>query len=123
MPNQVVVLVVEDEERVHQYLMKELLDSGFVQEVVVADRLSEAVSAFEKIKDTLGAVLMDACLMDDCPDTLELTRHIRANFGGVIVAMSRDPGYRQMQVVAGCNHQCSKYEAAGYLLKILTANQ
>ena len=119
MTQTIVVLVVEDMPRFHQQIQKKLLDSGLVQEVIVAESIIEATGAFDGSKSRLTAVLMDACIEKDKPDTLELTQYIRANFTGVIVAMSRDPGYRREQMRAGCNHQSPKHEVAEYLLKYL----
>lgn len=112
------VLIVEDQRECWRPLKAELLTSGLFARVLIAQNISEAESRLENL-GSLAAVLMDACLRGDEPDTLDLTREMRETYDGIIIAMSRDPAYRQRQLHAGCSHETSKENAAAYLIDLM----
>ena len=116
------VLIVEDMPRFWHPLKSQLVRSGLFSKVRVAQNIPEAEYRFETLKP-LTAVLMDACLSGDDPDTLDLIRKMRETYGGIIIAMSRAPEYRRMQIDAGCSHESEKESAATCLLKLLSSSK
>jgi len=113
------VLIVEDRQEFWRPLRAELGTSGLFDQVAIAQNLVEAELWFEAL-ECPAAVLMDACLSGEKPDTLDLTRKMREAYGNlIIIAMSRDTSFRRQQLQAGCSHESSKENAARYLINLM----
>ncbi len=114
------ILIVEDLPRFWRPLKTELRASGLFSKVTVAQSVPEAEFRFQNL-ESVSAVLMDACLSGEKPDTLELTRELRETYAydGIIIAMSRDSSFRGLQLQAGCSHESTKEDAAAYLMTLL----
>lgn len=87
-------------------------------DVLRALTVEETTRLFDENPD-VAAIGMDACLESDRPDTLELTRDIRARYAGPIIAISGDPEFRRLQRSAGCSHDGDKAAFPTTVLSIL----
>lgn len=83
-----------------------------------ATTLEEAERLFGENPD-LDAILMDACLQSDEPNTIDLTRRIRQSFSGPMIACSGSPFFLEELMQAGCSHRSTKDDAAKLLLQLL----
>lgn len=114
------VLIVEDQPDYWRMIRRDLLQSGLFSSVEVARSLFEAEKLFKDAEEPFTAILMDACLCGEKPDTLELSSEMRRKFYGPIVAMSRDSQFRRIQMQHGCDLEAEKETAASVLIKYLT---
>lgn len=121
-----VVLVVEDERwRSRRY--REILEV-YGLEVYCAGTVEQAEAHYRKYKERIKAIIMDACVPGDEPNTLELVREIVADWkargiAGIMVAASGIDQYRELLVEAGCTHNVPKDRAAQTVLNLLAARR
>ena len=109
------VLVVEDEEYMHEIWRWEL-DGKVV--LLSAVSVAEAEEQFTANPDIV-AIVMDACVPGSLPNTLPLVRKFRETFKGPIIAISSNKSYRRQLVRAGCDHESTKNFLPQKLLEIL----
>ena len=111
------VLVVEDNERWQVWFVQKF---GNDFDIFQAHSKWLAREFFEANPD-IGIIIMDACLDDHIPDTLDLTRDFRVTFSGKIIASSSSEIYREQQVKAGCSHSCHKDDLFEKFLEIVNS--
>lgn len=87
-------------------------------EIISALSIAEAEEKFTANTD-IAAIVMDACVPGDEPNTIPLVKKFRETFTGPMIATSSYFGYRQMLVRAGCDHDCAKYKVPEKLCEIL----
>ncbi len=113
------VLIVEDMEEFH-VLWKGYLND-FSSEIVLLSAFSieEAEELFSANSD-IDAIVMDACVPGDEPNTQPLVRKFRKTFAGPIIASSSVEEYRKELIKAGCDYESeSKATLPEKLLEIL----
>jgi hypothetical protein len=88
--------------------------------VFSAKTLSETKRLYDENKDELDAIIMDACLEGDTPDTLLIVEHmIASGFKNPIIATSCDIHFSEMLMQSGATHISEKYQAVELLLELL----
>jgi len=95
------VLVVEDHSAWRSYFAREF--AGWAT-LLQARTVPEARQLFAEHSD-IRVIALDGCLrriMGSKPDTLPLIDELHLTFGGTMIAMSSDRGFRQMMLTAGC---------------------
>lgn len=111
-----VVLVVEDSLRWGEAYGRELES---VCQVVVATDQRDAQAAFEQHLDRLAAIVMDACVPGEVPNTQDLTAMFRARFAGPIVAASSNPMYSMDLLNYGASEWTTKALVPRHVLRLL----
>ena len=109
------VLVIEDQVWQQDRWRDELGDRV---EVLSASSIEEAEKLFSSNPD-LAAIVVDACVPGNHPNTPPLVRKFRSTFVGPMIAVSTLESYRSQLVTAGCNHQSTKKLLPQTLLQIL----
>jgi len=109
------VLVVEDQDYLHDKWHREL--NGKVV-IVSALSIKEAEEQFAANPD-IAAIVMDACVPGDSPNTPLLVRKFRRTFTGPMIAISSMSNYRAELVDAGCDHESTKDLLSQKLLEVL----
>ncbi len=109
------VLIVEDNRGV-QNGYRALLEDRL--EVVSALTRKEALDAFKANPD-FAAIVMDACLEGNKPDTFGLISIFRRTFKGPMIAASSEDKYCDQLVEAGCDHKSTKENLPHKLYEIL----
>ncbi|MEI6378288.1 MAG: response regulator [Candidatus Falkowbacteria bacterium] len=94
------ILLIEDVRALH----KNFVDSFANQaEIISAYTVRQGYEKFASHQDA-DIIVMDSCLEELEPDTLQLTEHIRRKgFRGPMVASSYHSEYRHQQLSAGCD--------------------
>lgn len=105
------VLILEDERYWWEVWRKNL--DGKIN-LLFASSVERAKEMFAENPD-LDAIVVDACVPGDYPNTQPLVREFRKTFRGPIIAISSSAEYRDMLCDAGCNYESEK----GYLFKRL----
>lgn len=95
------VLVVED--CVDYYEIWEKRLSPKVK-LFFAPSIREAETQFANNPDGFDAIVMDACVPGDTPNTLELVREFRKTFEGPMLANSNSLDYQAQLLEAGCDY-------------------
>lgn len=115
------VLVIDDDTEFQRALGPLLAEDGIV--LVSARTEAEAQERFRDADGAFGAIALDGNLTGNGQlDTLDLLTHLRAAFGGTIVAISSDSLWRLAMVEQGCDRECKKGELPGLLTEILGAH-
>jgi CheY-like chemotaxis protein len=115
--NPPIVLIVEDDSLL-QETYADLLGNHI--QLYAAFTIEDALSYFDLHQHTLVAIVVDACVPGNTPNTLPVVRHIReSGFAAPIMATSSNPDYREQLVAAGCSHSCEKKDVAKVLMQIL----
>ena len=100
------VLIIEDKEEWQEKYRRGLPS---VVEIVGATNLKDANVAIAQLATgiaTFDAIVVDACLRGDDPDTLHLVERLRAiGFTGPIIAGSNSEYYNSVLMHAGCTHE------------------
>lgn len=109
------VLIVDDEEFWQDYWRKEL---GEKVVMVSARTIKEAEEQFAANPDIV-AIVMDACVPGDRPNTPPLVRKFRETFSGPMIAISSSWNNRDELVEAGCDHTSAKNPLPRKLLEVL----
>ncbi len=109
------ILVVEDNEVLHRLWKYDLGESATI---ISAFTVQAGERRFREHSD-VSAIVMDACVPGNTPTTIPLVREIRKTYHGPIIAISSDPGYRQMLVHAGCDYSCTKDALPKFLQHVL----
>lgn len=112
------VLIVEDEPMILG-LYKTLMAQK--AQVICAESLKEAHDLFHDHRDEISVIAMDACVPGKKPNTLNLTRMIREDYGfkGPMVAISGREDFRKELLKAGCNYECEKRDLHKKIAEIL----
>lgn len=102
------VLVVEDKKFWHNIWRRQLefVNSGGVI-LISAFSVKEAEKQFAANPD-VAAIVMDACVPGDTPNTSALVQKIRETFKGPMIAISSCEDYQQVILKTGCDHFSSK---------------
>jgi DNA-binding NtrC family response regulator len=115
------VLIVDDLKSELRHHAETLAQYGIRS--VRAATLQELDDVFDKYRNELEAVILDGCLEDHQPDTIEFVyRAVSSGFSGYLVAASSSGHYRERMVLAGCTHQSPKEEVAVFVADLLTRN-
>ena len=114
------VLIVEDRRSLHSAWRVEL--AGKV-EVLSAYTIEEARELFDANRDDIAAIVLDACVPGDDPNTLPLAQEFGKVFGGPMIAISGDEFYRTLLMSAGCNHESEKNELSKKICEVLEQSQ
>jgi DNA-binding NarL/FixJ family response regulator len=109
------VLIVEDQTWVHNHYHRKLDDKV---SVISAFSIEEAETLFAANPD-IAAIVLDACVPGNRPNTPPLARKFRSVFAGPMIATSSDKGYRQDLVAAGCDSESLKENLPEKLLQVL----
>ena len=112
------VPVVEDVECL-AFIIKQGLEGRVL--VIQAFTIKEAEAAFKEHPD-LAAILMDACVPGDKPNTMRLVEEMRKTFTGPIIAISSVADYRKELMEVGCDYEAEKTEAAQKVLGLVGAS-
>jgi len=100
------VLIIDDDKAITMSWIYDLEDMGVV--VKQATTLDQARAEMGKNPD-VDVIVMDACLVSgEGPTTLGLTKEIRANFAGPIIANSSLKAYQDLLMQAGCDYRGDK---------------
>lgn len=107
------ILLVEDSVRWCRDILADFakLDAWSDDETVfhVAHTIADAEALWFKHGADVDAVLMDACVPGDEPNTQGLVRRIRREeFTGPIICISSLREYGEMLIAAGCDTYCPK---------------
>jgi CheY-like chemotaxis protein len=112
------ILVVEDQEDLHEYYKEILETRGF--KIISAHNGVEANSKYAEYRGFTGPNSIQAIVMDydlkSRPTGLELTTRIRPDFKGCMIANSSDPNIRFQMMRAGCNYETEEKEDIPQLL-------
>ncbi|HLD07191.1 MAG TPA: hypothetical protein VJC16_06720 [Candidatus Nanoarchaeia archaeon] len=111
------VLIVEDDEE-WQLLWEESLSDQDEIQIIHAFSIPEAEEQFEQ-NPGISAVVMDACVPGDEPNTVPLVQKMRKSFSGPMIAASSAKKCRDKLVAAGCSHQADKCDIPQKLLQVL----
>ncbi len=118
------VLLVEDDEDI-QKMWKEMWEFSLAEETrkteivfISAFSLKEAEKKFFT-EAGWTAVVIDACVRDNQPNTPPLVKKIRTTFNGPIIAVSGNSDYQNLLMAAGCSHKCDKTDLPNFLIKVL----
>lgn len=112
------ILIIEDDTLL-QETYADILGEEFT--VHTAFTVKDAESLFLLHRNSLGAVVVDACVPGNTPNTIPLVRYMRAaGFEGPIIATSGDPDFQEELMRAGCSHQSGKAEVIATLQDLLT---
>lgn len=109
------VLVVDNMDWVHRKFAREL---GEKVALLKALTLEEGEKLFGANPD-ICAIVMDACVPGDEPNSQWLVREIRKTFKGPIIAISSMASYREELLRAGCDHESEKDGLSKKLLEVL----
>lgn len=101
------VLLIEDSQQWARSIKRGL--SEFC-EVVYAESQDQARQLFAQHKGDFQVIVMDSCVPGDQPNTHTLTRDLRAQFEGPIVANSSLEHYFSEIVKAGASEGVFKYK-------------
>ncbi len=89
-------------------------------EVLSAKTLEEAAELFKQYADNTSIVIMDACIIEKTPNTMNLIKEIiKSGFTGPIVASSNNEEYNEILVAAGATHSTEKSEMIKFAIKLL----
>ena len=112
------VLVVEDDQH-----WSGIIRRGFGDKVLVvqAFTVEEAETVFQENPD-LAAILMDACVPGDDPNTMWLVKKMRKTFTGPIIAISSNTDYRKELIQSGCDHEAEKDQVVQKVLELVGAS-
>jgi len=109
------VLIVEDD-CVKQMAWIDMLANKV--EVISAFSRVEAEQTFRDNPD-ISAIVMDACVPGNSPNTAVLVREFRETFNGPIIATSSEAPYRQLLIRAGCDYECKKDDVPAKICEVL----
>ncbi|MDP2668341.1 MAG: response regulator [bacterium] len=115
MPKKCKVLVVEDKER-YQYGWADAL--GEKIEVLHAFTIEEGRRLFDANPD-IDAVVMDACVPGNEPNSIPLVKYIRKSFKGPVIAASTEKIFRERLIEAGCNFESEKDRVPAIVNEVL----
>lgn len=109
------VLIVEDKEEVQARY------KGYLPELEIVSALTipDALQAFED-NPNFDAIVMDACVPGDTPNTISLVMHFRDTYEGPMIAASSEESYRIRLMKAGCDHESNKDDLPQNLLQVLS---
>ena len=94
------VLIIEDMPRFYQ-VYSEDLDN---EVLVLVARDSESALSHLSANPDIAIIVMDACLKSEMPDTIDLTKEIRAlGYKGPMIANSNSDKYNKLLMSAGCD--------------------
>lgn len=110
------ILVVEDSQMYIDAYKRALED---VCQVLSATDQLRAVELFEKHKGSIRLIIVDACVPGDNPNTHELTKRLRKDFTGPIIAASSMPLFAAEIVKAGATEQQDKLKVAARVKQLL----
>jgi DNA-binding response OmpR family regulator len=112
------VLLVEDYLPYRELFAMHLGDAGV--EVLLAETQEEALLLFEKNKDLIEIIVMDACVPGSSPNTMGLIKTIKdSGFTKPIVGCSSGEDYNKILMEAGATHATKKTEVASFVLGML----
>lgn len=86
--------------------------------VIRALCIEEAKKKFAANRNIV-AIVMDACVPGNLPNTQPLVKKLREKFTGPMIAASSAPEFSQALVDAGCSHKCDKDFVPDMVRKIL----
>lgn len=109
------VLIIEDDPLWHDLWGIKLKNRVVI---IKATSIEEAEERFAANPD-IAAIAVDACVPGKKPTTLPLVRKIRGTFGGPMIAISGEEGYRKNLMDAGCDYQCVKKDLHKVLVEVL----
>ncbi|MBI4156033.1 MAG: response regulator [Candidatus Zambryskibacteria bacterium] len=109
------VLIVEDDSD-WQSIWKRKLE-GKIQ-TITASSVEEGERLFNENPD-VDAIVMDACLSGEEPDTPPLVTKIRQTFNGPMIAASGSSTFRQCLKSYGCDYESKKHNVSDKVLEIL----
>ena len=109
------VLIVEDEQNRYYDWHRELENKVVL---IFASSFEEAEKQFTANPD-IAAIVMDACVPGDWPNTPPLVRKIRETFMGPMIAISSYEKYREELLQAGCDHESTKDGMPAKVLEVL----
>ena len=109
------VLIIEDDKT--KYVEWEKQFENKVK-LIFANSISEAENQFTS-NPTLDAIVVDACVPGDTPNTTPLVRKFRQTFTGPMIAISSLASYRRLLVEAGCDHESTKDTMPAKVINIL----
>lgn len=112
------ILIVEDNLTIQKYC-QEVLGGLFGLQPYSAFTVEEASRLYKPLLPRLAAVCMDGCVGSIMPNTLELTKRIRAEFDGPMLAISADTAFQSQLGRAGCDFACAKREVPLFLASML----
>ncbi len=110
------ILVVEDFQLIHTNVRDRFEGRA---NILSAYTVSEAEMLFSEYGSSIDAIVMDACVPGDEPNTIELVREMRRTFTGPMIAISGMQEYLDDLVKAGCNKVSSKSEVGKVLENVL----
>jgi CheY-like chemotaxis protein len=111
------ILLVEDNRTIISTVKLSLAN---IAEVLAAETVEEARLMFAQNPDIV-LIAMDGRLHSGHIETVELTREIRSQFSGVMVAISGDYEAQKLLIEAGCDRHCYKGQIIPFLTKWLGA--
>lgn len=115
------VLLVEDDKAMQEMwkAMWDMLTKGKQKVVLIsAFSLEEAEEKFFA-ETGLTAIVMDACVPGNQPNSPPLVEKIRSVFAGPIIAVSGNPDCQTLLMAAGCSHCCEKIDLPDTLIRVL----
>lgn len=110
------ILIIEDSESWGELFSMDLA-ADF--EIELATTQESARQLVEAHKGELAAVVMDACVPGDNPNTQYLTEWVRSQFAGPIIAASSSKKWAQNLTEHGASHFCEKTELAAKVREVL----
>lgn len=108
------VLIIEDDKDIQK--MYKLLLEGSQIRLLQAFTIHEANEIFMSHKDDINLIYIDGCVPGNQINTLELTKNLRANFHGKMIAISSVDDYNIELVKAGCNESLEKHQVTKHTL-------
>lgn len=99
-----IVLVLEDDNDWHNYWQKKLSEKTTY---LRTQTISAALHDFN-LTPEIAAIVVDACVPGDSPNTMSFVKKARETYKGPMIACSNMPSYRRQLLDAGCDHQCDK---------------
>jgi hypothetical protein len=109
------VLAIEDDWHYHDYWKEKLGDKV---ELISAFSIEEAEEKFAANPD-VAAIVVNACVRSDEPNTPPLVRKFRATFTGPMFAVSCLSAYKKKLMLAGCDYQSGRGDLPEILGRVL----
>jgi len=112
------ILVVEDDNLYFSIIEGDLSTEAIT--IIRAETLLDADDFFEKNRDDLDLIVMDACVPGDEPNSMWLVRKIiSSGYKKPIIACSSSSEYRETLMRAGATHQTNKFQAVKKIKSLL----
>lgn len=110
------VLIIEDDEDCQENYNYWFTKNGVLP--ISAFSISEAKEQFAAHSD-IAAIVVDACVPGNEPNTAPLVRKFRETFSGPMIAVSSKGEFRRQLMEAGCNYESLKEDLHNKLFEVL----